>query len=441
MRMVELIEKKKDSQPLTSEEIQYFVTGFTKNDIPDYQASALLMAICLRGMDQRETVDLTLSMMHSGQVMDFSWLGVPVADKHSTGGISDTTTLILVPLCASLGIKMAKMSGRGLGHTGGTIDKLESIPGFKVELGMDKVKSLLHEQGAVIVGQSAELAPADKKLYALRDVTGTVDSIALIASSIMSKKLALGTDIIVLDVKAGSGAFMKTMDDAFLLAKTMVDIGTRLDRKVSAIVSNMDQPLGNMVGNALDVREAIETLQGKHMGSALLRVTAALGVQLLKLAGVEQDEKKAQTILFDAIRSGAALDAFAKLIKAQGGDARVCSDVSLLGEARRIIDVKADRTGTVSSMDATDIGYAAQLLGAGRNRLNDVIDPLVGIEMCVRTGDDIKAGQPIGRLHVNDGTNAAQAAKRILEAVHIGRRTKTMKLIYGTVTADGQMRY
>ncbi len=441
MLMTELIEKKKKGRPLSLEEIRYFVQGFTENEIPDYQASALLMAICLRGMDGREIADLTRFMMLSGHVMDFSSQKAPVADKHSTGGVSDTTTLILVPLCASLGVKMAKMSGRSLGHTGGTIDKLEAIPGYRVELSMAEVKSQLEEIGAVIVGQSAELAPADKKLYTLRDVTGTVDSIPLIASSIMSKKQALGTDIIVLDVKAGSGAFMKTADDAFLLAQTMVDIGTYLGRKVSAVVSGMNQPLGRMVGNALDVREAIETLQGKHMESDLFKVTLALGVQILQLADAEQDEQKAHAMLCEAIVSGKALNKFAKLIGAQGGDARVCDDVSRLGAARRVIEVAAERSGVVSFMDAAQIGRAAQILGAGRRTLNDVIDPAVGIEMCVRIGDLVHKGDPVCRLHVNDETQAQQAARRVLDAVHSGSEAKPFPLIYGTVTAAGQIRY
>lgn len=440
MMMLDLIEKKKKGQPLTRADIRYFVEGFTKGDIPGYQASALLMAIVLKGMDARETADLTRCMMHSGQMLDFSSLGVLVADKHSTGGVSDTTTLILVPLCASLGVTMAKMSGRGLGYTGGTIDKLETIPGYRTEMDIDEIRAQLKHLGAVIVGQSADLAPADKKLYALRDASGTVDSMALIASSIMSKKLALGADVIVLDVKTGSGAFMKTQEEAFALARTMVDIGTHLGRKVSAVVSGMDQPLGRMIGNALELREAIETLQGQHMDSDLLEVVTVLGVEILRLTDIEPEAQKARAMLRGAIQSGAGLEMFKKLIQAQGGDAGVCDHPKRLGKARRIVDVFADASGIVSSMDTADIGWAAQMLGAGRSSLTDSIDPAVGIEMRVRVGDTVDTGDIICRLHVNDETNAQAAKKRVSDAVHIGDHAQPLSLIYGTVNAQGQTR-
>ncbi len=439
--MIELIEKKKAGLSLSKQEIDFFVRGFTNGDIPDYQASALFMAICFVGMDARETADLTDAMMHSGQVMDFSSLGGNVADKHSTGGVADTTTLILVPLCASLGIKMAKMSGRGLGHTGGTIDKLESIPGLRVEQSMEEVKMLLLQNSGVIIGQTNDLAPADKKMYALRDVTATVNSIPLIASSIMSKKLALGTDIIVLDVKAGSGAFMQTVDDAFVLAQTMVDIGVNLQKQVAALVTNMDQPLGNMVGNALDVKEAIEVLQGKHMGSDLLLVTLALGVALLNMTGIEKDQAKANAMLIRAIRSGNALHTFAKIIRAQGGDPLVCEDVSRLGQARRIVAIKAEAEGFIHRVDAASIGRAAQMLGAGRSRLTDIIDPLVGIQMCQREGDAVKTGDTLALMHINDEANLDAAKMRIRQAIVIGEKPEQHPLIYGTVSATGQKRF
>ena len=441
MLMVELIEKKKTGLALTKEEIDFFVRGFTNEDIPDYQASALLMAICLKGMDAAETSNLTLSMMHSGQVMDFSSLGFKVSDKHSTGGVADTTTLILVPLCASLGVKMAKMSGRGLGHTGGTIDKLEAIPGFRTELGMEEVKAMLLLNGAVIVGQSSELAPADKKIYELRDVTGTVNSIPLIASSIMSKKLALGTDIIVLDVKVGSGAFMQTDDDAFALAQAMVDIGLHLNKKVTALITGMEQPLGNMVGNAMDVKEAIEVLQGMHQGSDLYKVTLALGTQLLRMGGIESSEQRANELLTDALASGKALDKFADIIRSQDGDERVCHDTSLLGSARTMAEVKSDRDGFVQAMDAASIGRASQLLGAGRIKLEDIIDPVVGVELRVRTGDAVEAGDTIAILHVNDKKNSEQAAQRIKDAIVIGEKPALIPLIHGMVSEEGQIRY
>ena len=439
--MVELIEKKKAGKRLSSSEIRYFVDGFTNGEIPDYQASALFMAICFKGMQPEETAELTDAMMHSGQVMDFSSLGFMVADKHSTGGVADTTTLILVPLCACLGVKMAKMSGRGLGHTGGTIDKLESIPGFCVEQSMEEVKALLRKNGAVIVGQSSELAPADKKMYALRDVTATVDSVPLIASSVMSKKLALGADIIVLDVKAGSGAFMQSVDDAFSLAQTMVDIGIRLNKKVAALITNMEQPLGNLIGNAMEVEEAIQILSGMQKDSDLYRVTMALGVQLLRLYGIEAEEQKALAMLKDAISSGKALNQFEAIIRAQGGDPRVCTDTLVLGRANTQIEIAAESDGYVCCVDAASIGRAAQMLGAGRSKLEDVIDPLVGIRMCVRIGDTVKAGQTLAVLHVNDNSHAKEAALRVQEAITIGENPKVRPLIFGIVTAQGQIRY
>jgi pyrimidine-nucleoside phosphorylase len=435
MDMITIIEKKKRGVPLDAREIEDFVAGVTKGTIPDYQTAALLMAICLKGMDADETSELTRAMMRSGKMMDFSALGCAVADKHSTGGVGDTTTLILLPLCACLGVKIAKMSGRGLGHTGGTIDKLEAIPGFDAELSVDRFQQLIMRNGAAITGQSEDLAPADKKLYALRDVTGTVDSIALIASSIMSKKLASGTDIIALDVKAGNGAFMQRVDDAFMLAKTMGDIGTKLNKRVAAVVTDMSQPLGNMVGNALEVREAIEILQGKHVDGDLRRVSVKLCALLLRLYGVEADEARANALIDDAIASGKALESLAALIAAQGGDAKVCEDVRVLGQASSVMALESKRAGLVAAMDTAAIGYAAQRLGAGRATLGDMIDPLVGVEMRVRIGDAVEVGQPLAFIHANDGQKAQDAANRLLGAIDIGNSAQPPQLIYGEVTA------
>jgi pyrimidine-nucleoside phosphorylase len=438
--MIEIIGKKKKGMALTSEEIGYFVNGFSNDEIPDYQASALLMAICFAGMDERETSDLTQSMMRSGQVLDFSDIGFPVADKHSTGGVGDTTTLILVPLCASIGVKMAKMSGRGLGHTGGTIDKLEAIPGFRVELDPIDVKRQLLEQGAAILSQSGDLAPADQKLYALRDVTGTIESQALIASSVMSKKLASGTGIILLDVKVGSGAFMQTVDEAFSLAASMVDIGLRANKAVAAVITDMGQPLGNMVGNALEVREAIEILMGKHVGSDLYRVTLTLASELALMAGVRKDEDEALALCRNALTSGNALAAFSRILKAQGGDVRVCADVSLLPKAKHRMIASSMNDGYVARMDAQSIGFAAQRLGAGRRLLDDIIDPAVGIEMRVRIGDYVRKGDPLAVLHVNEPQNAIWCKEQVESAIVIEASPPEHRLVYGKVTQKGQIR-
>lgn len=442
MHMTQIIEKKRDGHALSREEIAYFVAGVTRGDIPDYQAAALLMAICIRGMDGRETADLTDCMTHSGQVVNLSALGGHVADKHSTGGVGDTTTIALVPLIAACGVKVAKMSGRGLGHTGGTVDKLESIPGYRTEMSVQQLIDLVRAHGAAMVGQSSELAPADQKLYALRDVTGTVESIPLIASSIMSKKLASGADVIVLDVKTGSGAFMKTADDAFALAQAMVDIGTHLDKRVSAIVTDMDQPLGCSVGNAMDIREAIELLKGQHAGTDLWRVCMALGVQMLLLCGIEVSEAAAQQRLQQAIDSGAALQKLQEIIAAQGGDARVCEDCALLGHAARVVDVCAQAPGYIQRIDAQQVGLSAQRLGAGRERLDDCIDPLTGVWMRCRVGDRVQAGTVLAQLHVNDETRLCEAQQMLQSAIVIGPGAPAKRpLFLGVVDADGVHKY
>lgn len=442
MQMVDIIAKKRDGHALSRQEIDDFVQGFTRGEIPDYQAAALLMAIVLKGMDARETADLTDAMTHSGQTVDLSAVGDVVCDKHSTGGVGDTTTLILVPLAAACGLKMAKMSGRGLGHTGGTLDKLESIPGYRVEISPETLVQLVRDNGAAIVGQTQALAPADKKLYALRDVTGTVESLPLIASSVMSKKLAAGTDVIVLDVKTGSGAFMHTVEDSFALARTMVDIGAHLGKRIAAIVTDMDQPLGNSIGNALDVREAIEILQGRHVDSPLREVCLLLGEQLLRMTGKAQTSVQARAMLEQALRNGDALEKMRVMIQAQGGDARVCEDVSLLGQASIIHPVVAPQSGYVARMQAAEIGMAAQMLGAGRMKKEDVIDPLVGIQMHVRVGDFVEKGQPLADFYLNDTAQAEQAEHRFLQAIVMqDHKPVAVPLVFGVVRAEGEERF
>jgi len=400
MRMVDIIEKKRDGFALSTEEIRFFIREYTAGHIPDYQASALLMAIYFRGMDERERRDLTLAMVESGDRVDLSRIGGIKVDKHSTGGVGDTTTLILGPLVASVGVPVAKMSGRGLGHTGGTIDKLESIPGFHVEIANEEFIRLVNENQIAVVGQSGNLTPADKKLYALRDVTGTVESIPLIASSIMSKKIAAGADAIVLDVKTGSGAFMKSLDDARLLAKAMVDIGNRLGRKTMAVISDMSQPLGYAVGNALEVKEAIETLKG-HGPEDLTELCLTLGSQMVCLAQKAATPEKARNILQEAIASGKALEKMKTFVQAQGGDVRVIEDPERLPKAKYQTALKAEKAGWVEAIVAEKIGHAAMLLGAGRTTKDSAIDLSVGIVLHKKVGDRVEKGEPLLTVHAN----------------------------------------
>lgn len=438
MRMIDLLVKKREGQSLSAEEISFMIQGYTDGSIPDYQMSAMTMAICLAGMTPEETAWLTDAMTHSGETMDLAPVGTSVADKHSTGGVADTTTLVVAPLVASCGVTMAKMSGRGLGHTGGTLDKLEAIPGFNVEVAPARFLSLLRENGLAVVGQNAQLAPADKKLYALRDVTGTVDSLPLIASSIMSKKLASGAQIIVLDVKCGSGAFMKTPEQAFALAKTMVDIGCHLGRKTAAVVTDMDQPLGNAIGNALDVKEAIELLKGQHENSDLYRVCLLLATQLLYLSGRAQSQAEAEQMAKQALSSGQALAKLRVMIRAQGGDERVCDDPSLLPSAQKVIPILSQQAGYIADMDAQSIGTCAQLLGAGRAELTDSIDPAVGIVMKKRRGDKVRNGDVLAEFHVDDQKNLSEAMRRFLAAFTLAAQPPEPRpLVYGTVDEAG----
>lgn len=438
MRMVDLIVKKRQGQALTAAEIAWMIQAYTEGALPDYQMSAMMMAICFAGMNAEETAALTDAMTHSGTVLDVSSVGAQVADKHSTGGVADTTTLAVVPIVASCGVTMGKMSGRGLGHTGGTLDKLEAISGFSVDVAPQRFLALLRENGLAIVGQNEALAPADKKLYALRDVTGTVDSLPLIASSIMSKKLAAGADIIVLDVKVGSGAFMKTPEDAAALAKTMVEIGVHLGKKTAALITDMNQPLGSCIGNALDVREAIEILQGKHQDSDLFAICKRLSAQLIRLGGKAEEEREAESMVLDAIASGRALQKLATMIQAQGGDAHVCQDTSRLPSAERIIPVLSQQAGYIAKMDTQSIGTCAQLLGAGREKLGDKIDPAVGIVMKKRVGDFVRTGDVLAEFHVNEQNMLQEAMRRFSAAFAYSKKpVDPPKLVYGLVDEQG----
>lgn len=437
MRMYDIILKKREGMELSAEEIDYFVKGYVAGDIPDYQVSALLMAIYFRGLSKKETADLTKSMVNSGQVVNLSSIRGVKVDKHSTGGVGDTTTLIAVPLVAACDVKVAKMSGRGLGHTGGTLDKLESIPGFNVSISIDEFVDIVNRVGAAVIGQTKDLVPADKKLYALRDVTATVDNISLIASSIMSKKIASGADAIVLDVKTGSGAFMKTLEDSFALAKEMVDIGIRTGRKTTAIVTDMDQPLGMTIGNSLEVKEAIEVLNGSVKGS-LREVSLILASYMLYTAGRCAQVKEARALLEQVLNSGRGLQKLAEIIQAQGGDEKVVWDTSRLPMAKHSICIKSEKEGYISAIKAQEIGTSALILGAGRATKEDVIDPAAGIVMKKRIGDYVNRGEEIASFHVNDDKHIDEAIARFYNAVNIQKqKPQTRPLVYGVVTEAG----
>lgn len=418
MRMYDVIERKKHGEVLTKEEIHYFIEGFTDGSIPDYQVSAFLMAIYFQGMNKEETNELTLAMAKSGDMLDLSHIEGIKVDKHSTGGVGDKTSLVLTPLIASLGVKVAKMSGRGLGHTGGTIDKLESFEGFTTGLSEEAFIKNVNEINIAIAGQTANLAPADKKLYALRDVTATVDNVSLIASSIMSKKIASGADAIVLDVKCGSGAFMKTEEDAKILARAMVDIGNGLGRKTSAVISDMNQPLGNAVGNALEVIEAIETLKGNGPED-LEAICYALGSQMLIAAGKADNAKEARLMLEKQIDNGEALDKFAQWIERQGGKKEEVYNVDLLPKAKIIESVICDTPGYVAKIDTDEIGLATMMLGGGRETKESVIDFAVGFVINKKLGDYVELGEPLATVYCNDETVKEGAVERFLDAYHI----------------------
>ncbi len=430
--MVDIIEKKRDGKELTTQEINFFIEGYTKGDIPDYQASALAMAIYFQDMNDRERADLTRAMVNSGDTIDLSGIDGIKVDKHSTGGVGDTTTLVLAPLVASLGIPVAKMSGRGLGHTGGTIDKLESVKGFHVELTKEQFIDLVNRDKVAVMGQSGNLTPADKKLYALRDVTGTVNSIPLIASSIMSKKIAAGADAIVLDVKTGDGAFMKTEKDAEELAHAMVRIGNHVGRKTIAIISDMSQPLGFAIGNALEVKEAIETLQGKGPQD-LTDLVLTLGSQMVILAKKAETTQEAKAMLREAITNGKAIAKFKEFLQNQGGDASVVDDTAKLPQAKYQIELPAKKSGYVSRMVADEIGVASMLLGAGRATKEDTIDLAVGIVLHKKVGDKVSEGESLLTIHSNR-ENVDEVKQKLYDNIFIEDTAKAPQLIHEIIT-------
>jgi len=433
MRMYDLIEKKKMGEELSTEEIYHIIDGYTKGEIPDYQISALLMAIYFKGMNVRERYDLTMAMRDSGDILDLSSIDGVKIDKHSTGGVGDKVTLVLGPIIASIGIPVAKMSGRGLGHTGGTIDKLEAFPGFDAALSEEDFIKQVNSIKIAVTGQSKNLAPADKKLYALRDVTATVDEISLITGSIMSKKLAAGTDAIVLDVTVGDGAFMKNKESALELARSMVDIGKRADKKIAAVLTNMDEPLGFAVGNNLEVIEAINALKGQGPED-LMEVVYALGSQMIVFSGIETDKAKAKKLMERAVLDGSAYNKFVEFIKVQGGDDSYARDVNKFVPAKHIIPVNASESGYVHAIKAEAIGLASMYLGGGRETFDDVIDMSVGIVLNKKVGDEIKAGEPICYIHANDLDKASHAEEMIRNATTISPdKCDHMKLIIDIV--------
>ena len=432
MRMYDIIDRKKNGEELTKSEIEYFVGGFTRGEIPDYQASALLMAIWFCGMNDRELADLTLSMAHSGDMINLDAVEGFTVDKHSTGGVGDKTTLIVAPAVAACGGKVAKMSGRGLGFTGGTIDKLESIPGFNTSVGEKEFIDNVNKIGLCIAGQTGEIAPADKKIYALRDVTATVDSIPLIASSIMSKKLAAGSKGIVLDVKCGSGAFMKTYEDAKLLAEKMTAIGQRAGRKTVALITNMDIPLGRAVGNALEVKEAVKILKNEQKDE-LYEVSVALAAHMLSLVN-SKDIYECEKMIRLAIENGSALEKLKEAVGAQGGDISYIDDTSKFIEASVCIEYKAEKSGYINKIDAQKIGRASVLLGAGREKKDDVIDFGAGIYLCKKTGDEVREGDTVARLYTNKNEYTDSALAVIKEAFDYSQKKPYIgKTVLGTV--------
>ena len=432
MRMVDIIIKKKENKELTKEEISFFVKGFTNGTIPDYQASSLAMAICFNGMSKKEIGILTDEMLHSGDTIDLSKIEGKKVDKHSTGGVGDKTSLVLGPLVASCGVKLAKMSGRGLGHTGGTLDKLESIPGVTIEIGEEAFYKQVNEIGIAIVGQTGTLVPCDKKLYALRDVTGTVNSIPLIASSIMSKKLASGSDTILLDVKFGSGAFMKDLDSARELARTMVDIGDELNRDTRAILTDMNQPLGLAIGNSLEVIEAINTLNGKGPKD-LVELCINAGAIMLTQAGRVIDVEEGKKLLEENIKNGKALDKLAQMVKAQGGDESYIYHPEKFIKAKHIIDVKSNKEGYVKEINALEIGEAAMKLGAGRATKEDVLDFSAGIVLEKKVGSKVEVGETLCKVYSNK-ENVDSIINEVLESFKFSsEELKVLPIIYEVV--------
>ncbi|MBU5311072.1 pyrimidine-nucleoside phosphorylase [Tissierella carlieri] len=430
MRMYDIIKKKRDGYSLTTEEINYFVKNYTNGNIPDYQASALLMAIYFNKMDKRETLDLTKAMINSGDTFDLSSINGIKVDKHSTGGVGDSVTLILGPMVAACGVPFVKMSGRGLGHTGGTLDKLESIKGFKVALSNEEFVRNTNDINISICSQTGNITPADKKLYALRDVTATVENLSLIAGSIMSKKLAIESDAIILDVKVGSGAFMKNIDDAIALAEEMVTIGNSYGRKTIAVVTNMDEPLGKAVGNALEVKEAIETLRGQGPED-LFELCLVLGSKLLVLAKKAKDEVEGRALLIDTIDSGRAYEKLIELVEHQNGDISYVKNLDLLPKAKYILEVKSIKEGYVKAIDAEEIGKTALALGAGRETIESQLDLGVGILLNKKVDDKVEKDDILAYIHANDLEKAKEVEEKLLDIFILGdKNIEKKKLIY-----------
>ncbi len=435
MHYTELIEKKRDGFTHTKEEIEFIIRGVTDGSMPDYQLTAWMMAVCFRGMTDEETAYLTDAMMHSGDVVVLSDLEGIKVDKHSTGGVGDTTTLIVAPLVAACGGTVAKVSGRGLAHSGGTLDKLESVPGVSVEKSLDEFKRIVRKTGLCVIGQSGNLDPADKRMYALRDVSGTVPSIPLIASSIMSKKLASGAEAIVLDVKTGGGAFMRTVDEARKLASLMVKIGRHLGRNTVAVITDMDRPLGMAVGNGLEMREAIEGLTGKiPYNDPLMQVSFVLAGRLLMLSNIASTQEDAEIMLKKAVEDGSGFTRLRSMLEEMGGDVRYVDDPNLLVRTKRIVPIYKDCTGYIKKLDAKSIGLAALLLGAGREKAGDTVDPAVGILMKKRCGDRIEKDEPIAYMYVNDETNLDEAVSKLVNAVSVAdEKPEDEALVYDII--------
>ncbi|MEB6196609.1 pyrimidine-nucleoside phosphorylase [Mammaliicoccus sciuri] len=432
MRMVDVIAKKRDGKELTKEEIEFFVKGYTAGDIPDYQASSLAMAIYFQDMTDEERANFTMAMVESGDQIDLSEIEGIKVDKHSTGGVGDTTTLVLAPLVAALDVPVAKMSGRGLGHTGGTIDKLEAVEGFHVEISEQEFIDLVNKDKVAVIGQTGNLTPADKKLYGLRDVTGTVNSIPLIASSIMSKKIAAGADAIVLDVKTGAGAFMKTIEDSELLAHAMVKIGNNVGRNTMAIISDMSQPLGRAIGNGLEVKEAIDTLKGEGPED-LMELVLTLGSQMVVLAKKAETLDEAREKLLEVIHNGKALEKFKVFLENQGGDGSVVDDVTKLPQAQYTFEVKAETSGYVSHIVADEIGVVSMLLGAGRATKDDIIDLAVGLVLNKKVGDKVEVGESLVTIYANQG-DVKDVEAKILENITISDEQFKPTLIHKVIT-------
>lgn len=441
MRMYDVITKKRDGHELSTEEINFFVKGITTGEIPDYQASALLMAIFLRGMSSRETVDLTYGMMKSGDTVDLSAIKGIKVDKHSTGGVGDTTTLILGPMVAACGVPVAKMSGRGLGHTGGTLDKLESIEGFSVEVPSEEFIDNVNKHQIAVIGQSKNIAPADKKLYALRDVTATVDNISLIAASVMSKKLAAGSDAIVLDVKMGSGAFVKTFEGAVELSKAMVDIGTSMGRNTIAVITDMEQPLGFAIGNALEVKEAIDTLTGKGPED-LTELCIRLASFMVFLGQGADSIENARVLVEENLHNGHAFEKFKEFVKIQKGNVAVIENPDLLPKCELVEEILAPESGYIASIKSDDVGIAAMILGAGRENMDTVLDMGAGIVLKKKVGDAVKVGDVIAVMHTNKANKIEEASARLLGAYKLSAEpVKAPILIHAVVKKDELVEY